>query len=115
VLGQSNSGSEYAPHVSVAYAPERGPKVELRFGAADAQSQIVDDNLAARAKTRQLQLSVDVSDYVRESLNRPEASLKLEYRYDFSNSGGAGSADPNGLKERDGGHALLVTFSTPLN
>jgi len=112
VLGVSNSGSEYAPHVSVAYAPERGPKVELRFGAADAQSQIVDDNLAARAKTRQLQLSVDVSDYVRESLNRPEASLKLEYRYDFSNSGGA---DPNGLKERDGGHALLVTFSTPLN
>ena len=112
VLGVSDSGSEYAPHVSVGYAPERGPKVELRFGAADAQSQIVDDNLAARAKTRQLQLSVDVSDYVRESLNRPEASLKLEYRYDFSNSG---SADPNGLKERDGGHALLVTFSTPLN
>jgi hypothetical protein len=115
VLGVSNDGSEYAPHVSVAYAPERGPKVELRFGAADAQSQLVDDNLAARAKTRQLQLSVDVSDYVRESLNRPEANLKLEYRYDFSNSGGAGSADPNGLKERDGGHALLVTFSTPLN
>jgi hypothetical protein len=115
VLGFSNSGSEYAPHVSVGYAPERGPKVELRFGAADAQSQLVDDNLAARAKTRQLQLSVDVSDYVRESLNRPEASLKLEYRYDFSNSGSAGSADPNGLKESDGGHAILVTFATPLN
>lgn len=112
VLGLSNAGSEYAPHVSVAYAPERGPKVELRFGAADAQSQIVDDNLAARAKTRQLQLSVDVSDYVREGLNRPEASLKLEYRYDFSSSG---TPDPEGPKEREGGHALLVTFSTPLN
>lgn len=112
VLGARNSDSQTAPHVSVAYEPEHGPKVELRFGAADAQSQIVDDNLAARAKTKQLQLSVDVSDYVRDELNRPDAKLKLEYRYDFSN--GSDNAG-NGLRERDGGHALLVTFSTPLN
>ncbi|MEQ1754113.1 MAG: hypothetical protein ABL973_08260 [Micropepsaceae bacterium] len=112
VLGVRNSDSQTAPHVSIAYEPEHGPKVELRFGAADAQSQIVDDNLAARAKTRQLQLSVDVSDYVRDELNRPDAKLKLEYRYDFSN--GSDNAG-NGLRERDGGHALLVTFSTPLN
>jgi hypothetical protein len=112
VLGVDSSGSEVAPHVSVAYAPERGAKVELRFGAADAQSQLVDDNLAARAKTKQLQLSVDVSDYVRDELNRPDAKLKLEYRYDFS---GGDSANATGGRERDGGHALLVTFSTPLN
>ena len=112
VLTNSRSESEVAPHLSIAYEPERGPKVELRFGAADAQSQIVDDNLAARAKTRQLQLSVDVSDYVRESLNRPDAKLKLEYRYDFSNSGGN---DTSSIQDRDGGHALLLTFSTPLN
>jgi hypothetical protein len=110
LLGQKSSGSEYAPHVSVAYEPEHGPKVELRFGAADAQSQIVDDNLAARAKTRQLQLSVDVSDYVRDELNRPDAKLKLEYRYDLSDNGGGTTAGHG-----DGGHALLVTFSTPLN
>lgn len=110
VLGVKSSGSEIAPHISVAYEPERGPKIELRFGAADAQSQLVDDNLAARARTRQLQLSVDVSDYVREELNRPDATLKLEYRYDFS----GGERDTvNG--RGDGSHALLVTFSTPLN
>lgn len=112
VLSNSRSDSEAAPHLSVAYEPERGPRVEVRFGAADAQSQIVDDNLAARAKTKQLQLSIDVSDYVREELDRPDAKLKLEYRYDFSNSGGG---DTNGIRNRDGGHALLVTFSTPLN
>ncbi len=110
VLGVKSSGSEVAPHISIAYEPERGPKIELRFGAADAQSQLVDDNLAARARTRQLQLSVDVSDYVREELNRPDAKLKLEYRYDFS----GGERDTvNG--RGDGSHALLVTFSTPLN
>ena len=112
MLGARSSGSEYAPHVSVGYAPEHGPKIELRFGAADAQSQIVDDNVAARAKTRQLQLSLDVSDYVRDELNRPDAKLKLEYRYDFSNGGDSAGV---GTRERDGGHALLVTFSTPLN
>ena len=111
VMGVASSGSEYAPHVSVAYEPERGPKVELRFGAADAQSQIVDDNLAARAKTKQLQLSVDVSDYVRDELNHPDAKLKLEYRYDLN---GSDQAVANG-RDREGGHALLVTFSTPLN
>lgn len=110
LLGQKSSGSEYAPHVSVAYEPEHGPKIELRYGAADAQSQIVDDNLAARAKTKQLQLSVDVSDYVRDELNRPDAKLKLEYRYDLSDSG-----DTSPASRGDGGHALLVTFSTPLN
>lgn len=110
--GMRNAGSEVAPHASIAYAPEHGPKVELRFGAADAQSQIVDDNLAARAKTRQLQLSVDLSDYVREGLNRPEANLKLEYRYDFGRSD---SPTPTGLREQEGGHAVLLTFSTPLN
>jgi hypothetical protein len=110
LLGQKSSGSEYAPHVSVAYEPEHGPKVELRFGAADAQSQIVDDNLAARAKTKQIQLSLDVSDYVRDELNSPNAKLKLEYRYDLSDSG-----DSSPANRSEGGHALLVTFSTPLN
>ena len=111
VMGVKTSGSEYAPHVSVGYAPEHGAKVELRFGAADAQSQIVDDNMAARAKTKQIQLSVDVSDYVREELDRPDAKLKLEYRYDFS----GGERETTNGRERDGGHAILVTFSTPLN
>ncbi len=111
VMGVKNSGSEYAPHVSVGYEPEHGAKIELRFGAADAQSQIVDDNLAARAKTKQVQLSVDVSDYVREELDRPDAKLKLEYRYDFS----GGERETTNGRERDGGHAVLVTFSTPLN
>lgn len=102
--------SEIAPHVSVAYAPQGGPKVELRLGAADAASQIIDDNLAARSKTRQLQLSVDLSNFVQEELNRDDAKLKLEYRYDLNGA----ERDANG-RERGGGHALLVTFSTPLN
>jgi hypothetical protein len=112
MLGIARSERQVAPHVSVGYAPERGPKLELRYGAADAQSQLVDDDLAARAKARQLQLSIDVSDYVRESLNRPEANLRLEYRYDFGKS--EESRDNSG-RDQEGGHALLVTFSTPLN
>lgn len=112
VMGRRTAESQIAPHVSVGYAPQRGPRVELRYGAADAQSQLVDDDLSARSKSRQLQLSIDVSDYVRESLNRPEASLRLEYRYDMGSSADRGDT---GGRERDGGHALLVTFSTPLN
>jgi len=109
--GIRNSDSQIAPHVSVAYAPENGPKIELRFGAADAQSQIIDDNVAARAKTRQLQLSVDLSSFAQEEMNRADAKLKLEYRYDLNGS----DRDPVSGRERGGGHAVLLTFSTPLN
>ena len=112
LLGKTRAERQVAPHVSIGYAPEKGPKVELRYGAADAQSQLVDDDLAARAKTRQLQLSVDVSDYVRDRLNRPDASLRLEYRYDF---GKPEESRDNSNRDQEGGHALLVTFSTPLN
>ncbi|MFM9862756.1 MAG: hypothetical protein ACKVRO_04035 [Micropepsaceae bacterium] len=111
INGIRETQSEIAPHISVAYAPENGPKIELRYGAADAQSQIIDDNLAARAKTKQLQLSVDVSNFVQEELNRPDAKLKLEYRYDLNGS----DRDPVTNRERGGGHAVLLTFSTPLN
>lgn len=109
-LGVRNAQSEIAPHVSIAYSPDAGPKVELRLGAADAQSQIIDDNLAARSKTRQLQLSVDLSSFAQEELNRDDAKLKLEYRYDLNGS----ERDAAG-REKGGGHALLLTFSTPLN
>lgn len=109
-LGVRNAQSEIAPHVSIAYAPDGGPTVELRLGAADAQSQIIDDNLAARSKTRQLQLSVDLSSFAQEELNRDDAKLKLEYRYDLNGS----ERDAAG-REKGGGHALLLTFSTPLN
>lgn len=109
--GLHSRDSQVAPHVSVAYAPEGGPTVELRLGAADAQSQLVDDNLAARSKTRQLQLSVDLSTFAQEELNKPDAKLKLEYRYDLSGS----DRDPITNRERGGGHAVLLTFSTPLN
>jgi len=108
---QNRRESEIAPHLSVAYAPDNGPKVELRIGAADAQSQIIDDNLAARAKTRQIQLSVDLSSFAQEEMNKPDAKLKLEYRYDLNGS----DKDPVSGRERGGGHALLLTFSTPLN
>ena len=109
--GVHSRDSQVAPHVSVAYAPAGGPKIELRLGAADAQSQIVDDDLAARAKTRQLQLSVDLSTFAQDELNKPDAKLKLEYRYDLSGS----DKDPVSGRERGGGHAVLLTFSTPLN
>lgn len=109
--GVPTKDSQIAPHVSVAYAPEHGPKIELRLGAADAQSQIIDDDLAARAKTRQLQLSVDLSTFAQDELNKPDAKLKLEYRYDLSGS----DRDPVSGRERGGGHAVLLTFSTPLN
>ncbi len=111
IAGIRTAQSEVAPHVSIAYAPENGPKIELRYGAADAQSQIIDDNLAARAKTKQLQLSVDVSSFAQEELGKPDAKLKLEYRYDLNGS----DRDPVSGRERGGGHALLLTFSTPLN
>jgi hypothetical protein len=111
IAGNRTAESEIAPHVSVAYAPENGPRVELRLGAADAQSQIIDDNLAARSKTRQVQLSVDLSSFAQEELNKPDAKLKLEYRYDLNGS----DRDPVSGRERGGGHALLLTFSTPLN
>jgi hypothetical protein len=109
--GIRKADREIAPHVSVAYAPESGPKIELRFGAADAQSQIIDDNVAARAKTRQVQLSVDLSSFAQDELNRPDAKLKLEYRYDLNGS----DRDPASGRERGGGHAVLLTFATPLN
>ncbi len=111
IAGVRNTQSEVAPHISIAYAPENGPKIELRYGAADAQSQIIDDNLAARAKTKQLQLSVDISTFAQEELGKPDAKLKLEYRYDLNGS----DRDPVSGRERGGGHALLLTFSTPLN
>jgi len=79
------------------------------LGAADAASQIIDDNVAARAKTRQLQLSVDLSSFAQEELNREDAKLKLEYRYDLN-----GSDRDEAGRERGGGHALLLTFSTPV-
>ena len=111
IAGVNTTQSEVAPHISVAYAPENGPRIELRYGAADAQSQIIDDNLAARAKTKQLQLSVDISTFAQEELNKPDAKLKLEYRYDLNGS----DRDPVSGRERGGGHAVLLTFSTPLN
>jgi hypothetical protein len=111
IAGVRSAQSEIAPHISVAYAPENGPKIELRYGAADARSQIIDDNLAARAKTKQLQLSVDISSFAQESLNKPDATLKLEYRYDLNGS----DRDPVSGREQAGGHAVLLTFSTPLN
>lgn len=111
IAGVRTAQSEIAPHISVAYAPENGPRIELRYGAADAQSQILDDNLAARAKTKQLQLSVDISTFAQEELNKPDAKLKLEYRYDLNGS----DRDPVSGRERGGGHAVLLTFSTPLN
>ncbi len=111
-LGIQQSDSQIAPHITIGYAPERGPRVELRYGAADAQSQLIDDDLSARSKTRQLQLSVDMSAYAQDVLNRPDASLRLEYRYDF---GKVVESRDAGERAREGGHALLVTFSTPLN
>jgi hypothetical protein len=111
IAGERRAEREIAPHLSVAYAPENGPKIELRVGAADAQSQIIDDNVAARAKSRQIQLSVDLSSFAQDELNKPDAKLKLEYRYDLNGS----DRDPVSGRERGGGHALLVTFATPLN
>jgi hypothetical protein len=52
-----------------------------------------------------------VSSFVQEELNRPDAKLKLEYRYDLAGS----DRDPVSGRERSGGHALLLTFATPLN
>ena len=111
-LGLKQSDSQLAPHITIGYAPDNGPRVELRYGAADAQSQLVDDDLSARSKSRQLQLSVDMSAYAQDVLNRPDASLRLEYRYDFGKVAENSNA---GDRSRAGGHALLVTFSTPLN
>jgi hypothetical protein len=111
IAGIRRAEREIAPHISIAYAPENGPTVELRFGAADAQSQIIDDNVAARAKSKQIQLSVDLSSFAQEELNKPDAKLKLEYRYDLNGS----DRDPVSGRERSGGHALLLTFATPLN
>jgi hypothetical protein len=111
VAGIRSTEREVAPHVSVAYEPDGGPRIELRYGAADAQSQILDDNLAARAKSKQIQLSVDLSRFAQDELNKPDAKLKLEYRYDLNGS----DRDPVSGRERGGGHALLLTFSTPLN
>jgi hypothetical protein len=111
IAGVRSAEREIAPHVSVAYEPDNGPRIELRYGAADAQSQIIDDNVAARAKTKQIQLSVDVSTFAQEELNKPDAKLKLEYRYDLNGS----DRDPVSGRERGGGHAVLLTFSTPLN
>jgi hypothetical protein len=111
IAGVRSAEREIAPHVSVAYEPEDGPRIELRYGAADAQSQIIDDNVAARAKTKQIQLSIDVSTFAQEELNKPDAKLKLEYRYDLNGS----DRDPVSGRERGGGHAVLLTFSTPLN
>lgn len=110
-LTTSRRESRVAPHISFAYSAEDFPTIEVRLGAADARSIVGVDDMPASAKARQLQISLDLSNFVRDELNKPQAQLKLEYRRELEN------ADNNrgGRFAREGDQALLLTFSTPLN
>ena len=103
--------SRIAPHISFAYASEDFPTIEVRLGAADARSIVGIDDMPASAKARQLQISLDLSNFVQQELNKPQAQLKLEYRRELEN----GDSNLGGRSAREGDQALLVTFSTPLN
>ena len=65
----------------------------------------------ASAKARQLQISLDLSHFVQDELNKPQAQLKLEYRRELEN----GDSNLGGRFAHEGDQALLLTFSTPLN
>ena len=99
-----------APHVSFAYSSKDFPTVEVRVGAADARTIVGVDDIPASAKARQLQVSLDLSNFVQDQLGRPEAKLKLEYRRQLDKTD-----DPSVPSARQGDQALLLTFSTPLN
>jgi hypothetical protein len=100
-----------APHLSVAYEAADFATIELRVGAADANSIVGVDDMPASAKARQLQISLDLSNFVQDQLNRPEAKLKLEYRRELD----TGDAKAGNRFAHEGDQALLLTFSTPLN
>jgi hypothetical protein len=103
--------SRIAPHVSFAYSSEDFPTIEVRVGAADARSIVGVDDIPASAKARQLQISLDLSNFVQEELGKPQAQLKLEYRRELENS----DNNLGGRFAREGEQALLLTFSSPLN
>lgn len=103
--------SRVAPHISFAYGSEDFPTIEVRVGAADARSIVGVDDMPASAKARQVQISLDLSHFVQDQLNKPQAQLKLEYRRELENS----DSNLGGRFAREGDQALLVTFSTPLN
>ena len=103
--------SRIAPHVSFAYEAEDFPTIEVRVGAADATSIVGVEDIPASAKARQLQVSLDLSNFVQEQLNKPEAKLKLEYRRALE----SGDSNLGGRFAHQGDQALLLTFSTPLN
>ncbi len=100
-----------APHISFAYSSEDFPTIEVRLGAADARTVVGVDDIPASAKARQLQVSLDLSNFVQEQLNKPQARLKLEYRRDLESS----DNHLGGRFAHEGDQALLLTFSTPLN
>lgn len=110
-MTSSSRESRVAPHISFAYAAEDFPAIEVRVGAADARSIVGVDDIPASAKARQLQISLDLSNFVREELGKPQAQLRLEYRRDLEN----GDDNRGGRFAREGDQALLLTFSTPLN
>ncbi len=103
--------SRIAPHVSFAYSSDDFPTVEVRVGAADARSIVGVDDIPASAKARQIQVSLDLSNFVQDQLGKPEARLKLEYRRQLDNS----DTNQGGRFAHEGDQALLLTFSTPLN
>ncbi|MBI1212050.1 MAG: hypothetical protein GC190_11350 [Alphaproteobacteria bacterium] len=103
--------SRVAPHISFAYSSEDFPTVEVRVGAADARTVVGVDDIPASAKARQLQISLDLSNFVQDQLSKPQAQLKLEYRRELENS----DTKLGGRFAHQGDQALLLTFSTPLN
>ena len=110
-LTTNSHESRVAPHISFAYSAEDFPTIEVRLGAADARSIVGVDDMPASAKARQLQISLDLSNFVRDELNKPQAQLKLEYRRELESS----DSNIGGRFAREGDQALLLTFSTPLN
>ena len=66
---------------------------------------------AIRRAASVLQISLDLSNFVQEELNKPQAQLKLEYRRELESS----DTNLGGRFAREGDQALLLTFSTPLN
>lgn len=119
LLGNTSVEDQFADSAvsgtfSIRYAPTRGPKFSASLGRSQDEFAFDALSLSSRSKATTLAVSLDLTDFVQDRLNRRDTHLTLQYRHQLHESAVSYDAltPEEATRNTD---ALLVSFRTPLN
>ncbi len=98
-------------NLSLAYTPKSGPRINFRLGHSRDEFALDEagDPWSQRSMSYNLSASVDLSNYVQKTLDRPDLNLKAEYRRRLDDHRTTDAPD----RQKDD-EAFLLSFDTSL-